>query len=223
MLLIKSVLIPRICYGVEVFGHKYSNLHKIRKIVHQAIKESVGRSNVCISAVMQEFNIMPIEAFAKYMQIKSIDQETGSYGELHYKLFENRENIVRKRGINRTRMQETQFFMKRYRINLTEKKEMKKQVRALFEGKKAFNPANRTNEFRAKYKCTTGRKLHYQELDQDKKELASFLIAVRLNTVNNARYLARCKLISEEWADKCLLCRKETYDEFEHWFLNASI
>ena len=150
-LLIKSVLIPRASYGIDLFGYRYSNLTGLKRLINKAIRLAVNDNQVCISAALNELNIDPIEETGRYMAMKNIDQKEDSKS-IVKQLFKNEKYIKPKKGVKRTRMLELKEFSKKNKIPITNKRTMKKKIHELFKIKPRFNPDNKTNQMRSKYK-----------------------------------------------------------------------
>jgi hypothetical protein len=58
-MIIKNVLIPRVIYGIAIFGHRYDNLG-IKRIINSTLRCFIGNNNVSISTIMEELNIKGI-------------------------------------------------------------------------------------------------------------------------------------------------------------------
>lgn len=219
-LLIKSMLIPRASYGIDVYGIKEGNVKGLKKLINNAIRLAVNDQRVCTSAAMKELDINPMEAFGSYMAVKNIDQNPDSIS-IVKQLYDKDTQNLPKRGAKKTRMDNLKNFIKKHKITIGERKAMKAKIQEIFDKKKRFNPINKTNIFRAKYGCESGRKLVRMSTIPDKKMMAEFLIQNRLKTLNYNRKLIRKKLIAETWKAKCLLCEQESEDDIEHWTLDC--
>jgi hypothetical protein len=41
-MLIKSVIIPKVTYGIEIYGHRYSHLNGIKEVINRAIGKALN-------------------------------------------------------------------------------------------------------------------------------------------------------------------------------------
>ena len=62
-MLIKGILLPQMTYGIDIYGFRYDNLQQIKTVLNKAIRLATYCKNICISTALDEFNIMPAEAF----------------------------------------------------------------------------------------------------------------------------------------------------------------
>jgi hypothetical protein len=70
-MLIRNVLLPRITYGIQIFGLRKKNFKEIKKMYSKAIAMMVGRSNLSKERIRQEFDLPSIEEIAFSYRIKS--------------------------------------------------------------------------------------------------------------------------------------------------------
>jgi hypothetical protein len=118
-MLIKTILIPRMCYGIDIFGFRYDNLTKIKMIINKAIRLVANSNTVCISAMYDGMNMMPIEAYGRYMSLKNINAAKINEGSISSELFANKTYMKDKmnpRRILRTRMLENQNYIKKIKF-----------------------------------------------------------------------------------------------------------
>lgn len=64
-MLIRTVLIPRIKYGIDMLGSRLNNPNTMRKVINNSLRMINKNFNICISAAQNELNIMPIEAYVR--------------------------------------------------------------------------------------------------------------------------------------------------------------
>ena len=214
-MLINSVLIPRMTYGIDVFGFKANNLKAMKKVISTGIRMMFNNFNICLSAAHEELNIMPIEAFARYMQIKNtINTRKVS---IYNGLLLNCETGTTPNGVKNTRMSEIRQFIKRNNLETIDRKRLKEDIWNLFRSKKQIYPPTYANHFRETHGIYNGKKLMKIELSNEERSAASFISLCRVNGVLNSHTLIRRNMIDEKYYEKCLLCKEIFKDHITHW------
>ena len=150
MMLIKSILIPRLLYGIEIYGYRYSHLLGAKKILNSAITKIVGSYNFCRSAAYEELGILTPETMGKIWQQKRTIEWSNSRGIIK-DLLESNVRIKNKdnpRSIQRTWINEAIEWGKRKGTTELSVKEMKTKIVEMYNEKKRFNPDTKINRLR---------------------------------------------------------------------------
>ena len=214
-MIIKTVLIPRMTYGIDIFGFRPNNLKAMRKIINNSLRMMYNNFNICISAAQNELNIMPIEAYGRYMQIKNtINSNKDS---LYNGLFQNCETGTTQNGVKKTRMSEIRQFTKNNNLETIDRKKLKEDIWKVFRSKKQMYPPTYANQFRTTHNIDNGKKTMRMELIIELQTAANFISLCRVNGVLNSHTLIRRKMIDGKYYEKCLLCKEIFKDNITHW------
>ena len=134
--------------------------------------------NLCISAAMDELNIMPIEALGRYMQIKnSINNKSET---IFSGLLENCDISNSNNSIKNTRVVEMKRYINKNNIYVTNRKDLKQKVWDMRKNKKQIYPPTKANNFRAIHHIRDVNRIMKLEFIKNSKMAANLLHCVEL-------------------------------------------
>jgi hypothetical protein len=130
-MLIKTVLISRITYRIDIFGFRASNLKSIKKVIDNSIRMAYNNFNLCTSAAQDKLQIFPIIAAGRYMQLKNlikIKQDS-----IFHDLFDTCEVGIKEKCKKRTIMSEMKNYLFKQDLKIRNRKEMKEEIWKLYK------------------------------------------------------------------------------------------
>ncbi|KAI5176188.1 hypothetical protein PAEPH01_2251, partial [Pancytospora epiphaga] len=77
--LIRSVLVPTLHYGAEIFGMNEKRINALKRILDNSLKCIVKHSNFCRLRVYGEFDILPLYVSAAASRARGIKKWTKSH------------------------------------------------------------------------------------------------------------------------------------------------
>lgn len=79
-MLIKSILIPTLHYGAEIFGMSEMRVNKLKRILDNAFKLIVNKSNFCRLRVYEEFDVKSLYISAAGSRARGLKKWSSSNG-----------------------------------------------------------------------------------------------------------------------------------------------
>lgn len=223
LMLIKSILIPKLTYGIEIYGHKYGHLTEIKKVIDNALGIALKWKNFSRKDAYEEFGITQIEELGRYRQQKSLTDWKTAEGPIKHLINSNVyiKDPENSRSIKKTWLNKAFEFKKRYKTDLTSRKTAKKSIKNLFKHKKQFNKNNNTSTFREKYGISKGTKVLTGEAQSQYPKGYKLISKVRLGTLLSSNKMAGAGYIPHTYKNKCLICNQEGPDDYPHWVTNC--
>ncbi|KAM0680657.1 hypothetical protein GINT2_000005 [Glugoides intestinalis] len=223
MAIIKNVLIPKITYGIEIFGHRYSYLTEIKELINRAIGKAQRWPNFSRQAIYEELEIQQIEELGRYRQQKSLIDWQKSNGPIKALLLSNKylKSHGNSKSIKRTWLNEASEWTKKNKIILTTKKDLKKQIKLQFNDKKRLNPDCKTQNFRIKHCLVSGLENLKRESNYRIEKGIKLVTEIRTGTHQNRLQLIGRGDIPHTFYSKCLICNEIAPDDYEHWTTNC--
>lgn len=223
-MLIMNVLIPRITYGIAIFGSKFENLTKIKKLVNNAIGMMVGKYNFNRHRAYEELGCLPLEAIAKFFAVKAY-YKWKELNSVAGDLIRNEIYICdgsNKRKFIKSWCNSTHEFIKRNKLpSDMSKTDIKEKVREIFEKKKKFNPKNNINDMSKELNLGNGKKIQKMALQENSRKMCRFIEKARLGTLLLSEDFKRSKKLKEYYFGKCLSCEKTCKDNIGHILIDC--
>ena len=119
--------------------------------------------------------------------------------------------------MKKTRLSKLKQYINKNKLDITNREELKEQIKKIFKKKKRIYPSNEANRFRETHSIEKGNKIMRTGLEMDKRVGADFTTLCRVNGVLNSHTLIRRKMIDQIYYENCLLCNKGLNDNITHW------
>ena len=100
---------------------------KIKEVINSGIRMAFRNYNLCISAAQEEMNIMPIEEFGRYMQVKNI---IGANGNSIFKsLMDNYKTKSVGTKMKKTVLSKLKQYIDKNNLAITNREELKEEIK----------------------------------------------------------------------------------------------
>lgn len=242
LMLIKSILIPTIHYGSEIFGMSEVRASPLKRILDNGLKYIVKKSNFCRLRVYEEFDIKPVYVSGAVARTRGLKKWINSNG-LISDLIKSQEKF---KSVKSTWIKEAKRWLKVMKIDLTlTSPELLKQVSRerlarLHERDSSVigNLANRYSinsgnpiikaeiqKYRFKSRSKNSNANH--ELPNEDKNInnnhigINGIIRLRTGTFWFTRDLARSLILPESYKHKCVCCNSDVTENLEHLMLEC--
>lgn len=219
-MLIKSILIPTIHYGSEIFGMCESRVNSLKRILDNALKCIVKRSNFCRLRVYEEFDIKPLYVSAAISRARGLKKWEDS-GCLISDLIKSQSGF---KSIKWTWIKEAKRWLKVMKVNINNPlPEVLKQVAVNRTATLHTRDSSIIGEWATKIGIKSGKAVRKAEIHKKANYIGvNNLTKVRTGTFMFTNSLVRFGTIPARMKNKCLCCKEETLENAEHMLLYCS-
>jgi endonuclease/exonuclease/phosphatase (EEP) superfamily protein YafD len=214
VMLIKSILIPTLHYGSEIFGMNEQRVNALKRILDNGIKCIVKKSNFCRLRAYEEFDIKPIYVSAAVSRARGLKKWTGSNG-LISDCIRSQVNFKSKQS---TWIKESKRWLKLMRIDLElPSREMIRQVVSNRTTKMHEKDKSVIGQWAQRYQLTSGKAIRKSEI----KCASSYtginaITKIRTGTFTYTKQLVRLQVIPSTYTNRCVCCDTEELEDAEH-------
>jgi Tfp pilus assembly major pilin PilA len=214
--------LPRLTYGIQIYGVRKKNLNEIKKIYNRAVSMMVGKNNLSRSRVYQEFDLPTIEEITLYYRLKSFKswQYSRSIASSLIKT-SYAENIWNKKT---TWCNSTVKWMVKNNVdpNDTWAKVKLNIKRAIDENTKTLSETKISKTAR-EYGLNSGKHLIKKESTESlaNRKIYRFIINLRIGNIVKSSDLMRMKKLKPDLHNKCISCLTEIKDTIGHLLLEC--
>lgn len=216
-MLIKSILIPTIHYGSEIFGMNEARVNSLKRILDNGIKGIVKKSNFCRTRSYEEFDIKSIYISAAISRARGLKKWTNSNG-LISDCIQSQEQFKSKQS---TWIKEAKRWLKLMRIDISSQNLIEQVL------------INRTNRMHEKDKSiigqwanrisiTSGKAIRKAEIRNTCNYTGINLITkLRTGTFTFTNQLVRLQVLPDTLKNKCVCCKIGIVEDVEHLLLSC--
>ena len=217
LMLIKSILIPTIHYGSEVFGMNEKRVNSLKSILDNGIKCIVKKSNFCRQRAYEEFDIKPIYVSSAISRARGLKKWTNSNG-LISDCIKSQEFFKSKES---TWIKESKRWLKLMKIDINlEPQELIEQVRLNRSNKLHERDKSIISRWAKDLRITSGKAIRKAEIKCASSYAGLSLITkIRTGTFTNTKQLVRLQVIPRRYANKCVCCDTDVTEDAEHLIL----
>ena len=217
--LIKSILIPTLHYGAEVFGMSEMRLNKLKRVLDNALKLIVKKSNFCRLRVYEEFDIKPLYISAAVSRTRGIKKWSGSNG-LISDLIASQSSFKSKKS---TWIKEAKRWLKLMKIDLNlPSKDLLSQVvtnrsNRLLERDRSVIGSWARNLF-----IRSGKSIRRVELFGSHHRGVNMLMKIRTGCISMTNQLVRSMRLDSSLMNSCVCCKEKVKEDIEHLIFECS-
>ncbi|MGL5636332.1 MAG: RNA-directed DNA polymerase, partial [Bacteroidales bacterium] len=214
IMLIKSILIPRCMFGAEIFGMSEKRVDPIKRILDNALKCILKRSNFCRLRAYQEFDIEPLYVQAASYRTRGVFKWRESRS-LISDLIQSYEQFVSRK---RTWIKEANRWLRTMKISpdLTTEQAVQavKQSRHqhLLDRDKSV-----IGTLAGQLAIKSGKHIRRYELSEQHNPVGiNALIRLRTGTFTFTNGLIRSRGLSPIYKDRCVACNANVKEDIWH-------
>jgi hypothetical protein len=214
IMLIKSVLIPRLTFGIEIFGMSLERTQPMKRVLDNALKCIVKKSNFCRLRVYEELGITPLYVQSAVARARGFTKWKTSRG-LIANLISSHTNFKSRKS---TWTKESSRWLKSMRINTNmQLEEITHQVMQKRMGDLNQKDSSIASTNAALYNITYGKKLFLSEINLALDPIAvNALLKIRTGTFKFTNDLVRTLTLPPEYHNKCVSCNKIVKEDVWH-------
>lgn len=216
-MLICNVLIPRMTYGVAMYGGCSKLLRGMDKVVGQALAAVARKGKCCRAAMHEEMGVVKTIEAARVTVATSLNRWAGSRG-IVGNLVRQPLNLRRSKGSGRARASKTMLNtirsgMKRLGLEGQRGQEVRRKVQEALGKLKSSRPRSKTAAMREEIGRRGGQIRDRVELDP---QVANFVARARMGAIPTRAFFEKTGRLGEEWKGRCLHCREERNETIQH-------
>lgn len=214
-MLISSILVPRMNFGSEIFGMSLKRSDPMKRILDNAIKCIIKKSNYCRLRAYNELDILPIYVQGAVSRTRGMHKWNNSRGLIKELLATNAMFKSRKR----TWIKEANRWLKCMKLDYTQDTRYAvKRIRLSRMSHLSDKDKSIIGSLATKHNINSGKFLRKKELSSYLPQIGvNALLRLRTGTFSFSRYLAKIGKIDFDYTFKCVCC-KETVTE-DTWHL----
>jgi hypothetical protein len=218
---LKSILIPILHYGSEIFGMNEKRVNSLKRVLDNGLKCIVKKSNFCRQRSYEEFDIKQIYVSAAVSRARGLAKWINSNG-LISDCIRSQEYFKSKQS---TWIKESKRWLKLMRIDISlPPQELTMQV--------LNNRATRMHErdhsviglWATGVGLTSGKVIRKSEIMKGASYVGiSMITKVRTGTFNYTKHLVRLLVLPGTYSHKCVCCDSEEPEDAEHLLLRCPV
>lgn len=218
VMIIKSILVPIMIYGCELFGFNSMRTNSMERVLYRALSIITRKRNFSLNRVTEELGIDKISERTIKMRCRAAVKWPNSSTTISSILKFN-QRYGRKSTWNAT----NKTWFKRYlkMIDLPNNEETKNKIKSLLEDRRLKQDIKQVCGRNAiKYNL---RKAPYFDIEAKnyKRVGLNTLFKIRTGTFNYVNNLVHIGKVKEELKDKCILCLEQEMETIEHLILRC--
>ena len=219
LMLIKSILIPTIHYGSEIFGMNEKRVNSLKRILDNSLKCIVKKSNFCRQRAYEEFDIKPIYVSAAISRTRGLKKWSTASG-LISECIRSQENFKSKQS---TWIKESKKWLKLMQIDINlPSQELIRQVESNRSTRCHEKDNSIIGQWADRVKITSGKAIRKAEIKKASSYAGINLITkIRTGTFNYTKQLVRLQVIPDSFRNKCVCCMREEIEDAEHLLLRC--
>ena len=216
-MLIKSILVPTLNYGSEIFGMNEMRVNSLKRILDNAIKCILKKSNFCRFRAYEELDVKPLYLSGATARTRGLKKWTESAG-LISDLIRSQSDFKSKQS---TWIKASRRWLKLNKIDLSNSPQACiEQVAANRLERLRERDISVIGNFAKKYSLKSGKALIKAEILKRCNYIGlNGLIKMRTGTFSFTKDLVRTGLVPTIYRDKCICCRKTCIENVEHIIL----
>ena len=220
LMLIKSILIPTIHYGAEIFGMNEKRVNLLKRILDNGIKCIVKRSNFCRQRAYEEFDIKQIYISAAISRARGLAKWIGSNG-LISDCIRSQENFKSKQS---TWIKESKRWLKLMKIDIElPPRELIAQVLENRATRMHERDSSVIGRWADRVGITSGRAIRKAEIIKASNYIGVNMITkIRTGTFNYTKQLVRLLGLPGTYSHKCVCCGLEEIEDAEHLIIRCN-
>jgi hypothetical protein len=220
IMLIKSILIPTIHYGSEVFGMNEARVNSLKCILDNGLKCIVKRSNFCRVRAYQEFDIKPIYISAAESRARGLKKWTEANG-LISDCIQSQEFFKSKLS---TWIKESKRWLKLMKIDISlPSQELIEQVHANRTRRVLERDRSVIGQWANRLQITSGQAIRKAEIMQACRYTGiNAITKLRTGTFLFTNQLVRLQILPGTYRNKCVCCGTEEVEDVEHLLLSCT-
>jgi len=212
-MLIKSILIPTLHYGAEIFGMSELRVNKLKRVLDNAFKLIVNKSNFCRLRVYEEFDVKSLYITAAGSRARGIKKWCSSH-RLISDMIESQSRFKSKKS---TWTKEAKRWLKLMKIDLNlPSKELVSQVVANRSNKLIERDKSIIGEWARNLELGSGKSLRRAELENSSYRGINMLMRVRTGCINYTNQLVRTLKLNDSLLNSCVCCKEKVKEDIEH-------
>lgn len=220
VMLIKSILIPTLHYGSEIFGMNEKRVNSLKRVLDNGLKCIVKKSNFCRQRAYEEFDIKQIYVSAAVSRARGLAKWINSNGLISDCII-SQESFKSKQS---TWIKESKRWLKLMRIDISlPPQQLTQQV--------LDNRATRMHErdnsviglWADSVGITSGKAIRKSEILKGASYVGiNLIIKIRTGTFSYTKHLVRLLIIPGTYTHKCVCCGSEEPEDAEHLILRCT-
>lgn len=218
LMLIKSILIPTIHYGSEIFGMNEARVSSLKRILDNGIKGIVKKSNFCRTRSYEEFDIKSIYISAAISRVRGLKKWTFSKG-LISDCIQSQEQFKSKQS---TWIKEAKRWLKLMKIDISSQ-DLIEQVRISRTNRMHEKDKSIVGQWANRISISSGKAIRKAEFRNACNSTGINLITkLRTGTFTFTNQLVRLQTLPESFKNKCVCCKLEVIEDVEHLLLRCN-
>ena len=218
-MLIKSILIPTLHYGSEIFGMNELRINSLKRVLDNAFKMIVKKSNFCRLRVYDEFDVKSLYVSAAVSRARGLKKWAESNGLIS--------DLIRSqctfKSVKSTWIKEAKRWLKLMKIDLElPLKELTVQVCANRTGKMHERDRSVIGQWASSLSLGSGKAIRAAELDAAKHYLGvNTLTKIRTGTLSFTSQLVRILNLPPDLRNSCVCCKGTSREDAIHFLLDC--
>ena len=222
-MIIGQVLIPRMAYGMQIFGVNQKNISGAQVILTTALNWAIGKSQSCKSRILEEMNIIGLPERTKLMAMESLRKWSNSKAWakdcIHNRVY-NKKTADLPRKKTWVLLNYESAAKLKIDFNTNSKEEIRSKVLAHFKRLKRYNPDTVANILSGKLKLGSGKAVMKKALGV-KTDVYTTISRARCGAIPLYWDFKKNSTVKEEFIGKCLSCGDELKETLEHLLVDC--
>ena len=219
LMLVKSIVIPTIHYGSEIFGMCEVRVNSLKRILDNSIKPIVKKSNFCRLRAYSEFDIKPIYVSGAVARARGLQKWANSHGLISELI----SSAARFKSRKSTWIKEAKRWLSFMKIDINQPaRELLKQVADNRTARLHERDRSVIGEFADRYSINSGKPIIKAEIKEDSDRIGvNGLIRIRTGTFPFTKDLVRNLTLPTRYRSGCVCCENSTSENIEHLILEC--
>lgn len=219
-MLLKSILIPTIHYGSEIFGMNEQRVNSLKRILDNGIKCIVKKSNFCRLRSYDEFDIKALYVSAAVSRARGLKKWTNANG-LISDCITSQSNFKSKES---TWIKEAKRWLKVMGIDINlPLQELIMQVYTKRNTRLHERDRSVIGEFAKRLSLNSGKTIRRSEIKNlSNHKGVSMITKIRTGTFMFTKQLIRMSVLPTSLRDRCVCCNDPVEENPEHLILHCS-
>ena len=217
LMLIKSIIIPTLHYGAEIFGMCEKRVNALKRILDNSIKCIVKRSNFCRMRAYEEFDILPLYVSAAVSRARGLRKWRDSnclISDLIGSQFKSKKS---------TWIKEARKWLKVLKIDLEQSiSQIKEQIISIKLNKLLTRNQSVIGEWANRLSLTSGVSIRKGEIDSAYSSIGfNAITRIRTGTFTFTNQLVRIGKLPTRFRNSCVCCGSSTTEDVKHMIIEC--
>ena len=217
-MLVKSVLVPTLHYGTEIFGMAEARMNSLKRVLDNALKCIVKRSNFCRRRAYEEFGVQPLYVSAAVARARGLHKWTNSTTMIR--------DLIRDTSFKSkksTWIKEARRWLKLMKIELDQPfEELRRQLVSDRMEKLRHKDRSVVSGWADSLSIKDGCNIRRMQLKHGCSSLGmSMLIRLRTGTFLFTNQMVRLQLLPSRFKNRCVCCDEAVTENVQHLLIEC--